>query len=415
MTPFTLAAQWAPHPNAAIPRNADGAPNLEAPAPRTADGKPDLTGVWQGFGTLGGSAAQAEPESAVPRAGFANVGQNMKEPLPLRPEVRGAGGTAARRRRQGQSRSDCLPMGIMQFHTQGAPRKFIQTPDVLVILYEASMGIRQIFTDGREFPTNDPQPWWYGYSVGHWEGDTLVVVTKGLRGDGWLDIFGTPLTDAAMYTERFRRVSYGRMEIDVTVDDPKAYTAPWTVRVNQRIMPEQELLEFVCNENNRYFVRARNRRSAMRDINRYARFAFVALACGAAAACEPAEDLPAARVEPAAQPERPACRARPAARRSKRLAGPLRVPTDRARLRRAADSVRRAPRRRGVESRDRLHREERALDARRHGPGRAAVSWRTCRRREPRRAARSTCRSATAARCRTRTTPRSTRFAPTAR
>jgi hypothetical protein len=146
-------------------------------------------------------------------------------------------------------------MGIMQFHTQGAPRKYIQTPDVLVILYEASMGIRQIFTDGREFPGNDPQPWWYGYSVGHWEGDTLVVVTKGLRDGEWLDIFGTPITDAGTYTERFRRVSYGRMEIDVTVDDPKAYTAPWTVRVNQRIMPEQELLEFVCNENNRYFIR----------------------------------------------------------------------------------------------------------------------------------------------------------------
>ena len=175
-------AQWAPHPNDRVPRTADGAPDLEAPAPRTADGKPDLTGVWQGFGTLGGSAAQAEPESAVPRAGFANVGQNMKEPLPLRPEY---AALAEQRRADGgkdNPEATCLPMGIMQFHTQGAPRKFIQTPDVLVILYEASMGIRQIFTDGRAIPTDDPQPWWYGYSVGHWEGDTLVVVTKGLRG-----------------------------------------------------------------------------------------------------------------------------------------------------------------------------------------------------------------------------------------
>ena len=256
LTPFTVAAQWTPQPNTRIPRTADGAPDLEAPAPRTADGKPDLTGVWQGFGTLGGSAAQAEPEAAVPRAGFANVGQNMKAPpLPIRPE---AAALAEQRRAAGgkdNPEATCLPMGIMQFHTQGAPRKFVQTPDVLVILYEASMGIRQIFTDGREFPSNDPQPWWYGYSIGHWDDDTLVVVTKGLRGDEWLDIFGTPLSDAATYTERFRRVNYGRMEIDVTVDDPKNYTAPWTVRVNQRIMPEQELLEFVCNENNRYFVR----------------------------------------------------------------------------------------------------------------------------------------------------------------
>jgi hypothetical protein len=256
LLPVMAAAQWGPHADNRIPRKADGTPDLEAPAPRTAYGKPDLTGVWQGFGTLGGTAAQAEPESSVPRAGFANVGQNMKDPpLPIRRE---AAALAEQRRAAGgkdNPEATCLPMGIMQFHTQGAPRKFIQTQDVLVILYEASMGIRQIFTDGREIPTNDPQPWWYGYSIGHWEGDTLVVTTKGLRGDEWLDIFGTPLSDAATYTERFRRVNYGRMEIDVTVDDPKNYTAPWTVRVNQRIMPEQELLEFVCNENNRYFVR----------------------------------------------------------------------------------------------------------------------------------------------------------------
>jgi hypothetical protein len=255
LLPALGSAQWEPHPDKRIPLKADGTPDLEAPAPRTADGKPDFTGVWQGFGTLGGSAAQTEPESAVPRAGFANVGSNLKEPLPLRPEY--AALAEQRRAAGGKDNPEavCLPMGIMQFHTQGAPRKFIQTPDLLVILYEASMGVRQIFTDGRQLPANDPQPWWYGYSVGHWEDDTLVVVTKGLRDGEWLDIFGTPLTDAATYTERFRRASYGRMEIDITVDDPKAYTAPWTVRVNQRIMPGQELLEFVCNENNRYFVR----------------------------------------------------------------------------------------------------------------------------------------------------------------
>ena len=146
----------------------------------------------------------------------------------------------------------CLPMGIMQFHTQGAPRKFIQTPGLLVILYEASSGIRQIFTDGRSFPGSDPQPWWYGYSIGKWEGDTLVVETRGFRDGGWLDINGSPLTDAAKLTERFRRVSYGRMEIDVTVDDPKAYTRPWTVRVNQQIMPDEELIEFICLENQRF-------------------------------------------------------------------------------------------------------------------------------------------------------------------
>jgi hypothetical protein len=255
--PGLLLGQWVPQPGG-VPRTADGAPDLDAPAPRAADGKPDLTGVWQGYGTLGGSPAQAEPvspEGAPPVAGFRDIAQNMKDPLPLRPEA--AALLAERRARNGKDNPEavCLPMGIMQFHTQGAPRKIIQTPDVLVILYEASMGIRQIFTDGREIPRDDPQPWWYGYSVGHWEGDTLVVETRGLRDGGWLDIFGTPLTDAATLTERFRRLSYGHVEIDVTVDDPKAYTAPWTVRVNQRILPEQDLLEFVCLENQRYFVR----------------------------------------------------------------------------------------------------------------------------------------------------------------
>jgi hypothetical protein len=114
------------------------------------------------------------------------------------------------------------------------------------------MGIRQIFTDGRPSPDNNPQPWFYGYSVGHWEDDTLVVTTTNVRDGEWLDIIGTPLTDAATVTERFRRPSFGRMEIDITVDDPKAYTEPWTVRVNQTIMVDEELIEFVCLENQRF-------------------------------------------------------------------------------------------------------------------------------------------------------------------
>ena len=250
-------AQWAPHPSKAVPHSNDGSPDLDAPAPRAADGKPDLSGVWQGANALGGPSQPPPPPppDGPPVAGFLNVAQNIKDGLPFKPE--GEALLKARRDTNGKDNPEaaCLPMGILQFHTQGAPRKFVQTPDVLVILYEASMGVRQIFTDGRELPTDDPQPWWYGYSVGRWDGDTLVVETAGLRDDGWLDVFGTPLTDAARVTERFRRPTYGRMEIDVTIDDPKVYTRPWTVRVNQKIMPEQELLEFVCLENQRYRVR----------------------------------------------------------------------------------------------------------------------------------------------------------------
>ena len=254
----TAHAQWAEHASPRMSRTAAGEPDLEAPAPRTAEGKPDFTGVWQGAGAPpgGGEAVgQAVDPNAPPVAGFLNIAQNLKDGPPFRPE--GKALLEARRASNGKDNPEaaCLPMGIVQFHTQGAPRKFVQTPDLLVILYEASMGIRQIFTDGRKLPTDDPQPWWYGYSVGHWEGDTLVVETAGLRDGGWLDVFGTPLTDAAKVTERFRRPAYGRMEIDVTIDDPKAYTAPWTVRVNQKLMPDQELLEFVCLENQRYGVK----------------------------------------------------------------------------------------------------------------------------------------------------------------
>jgi hypothetical protein len=143
-------------------------------------------------------------------------------------------------------------MGNVQFHTQGAPRKIVQTDGLMVILYEASMGVRQIFTDGRAAPDNDPQPWWYGYSTGRWDDDTLVVETTHIRDGEWLDIIGSPLTDAAKVTERFRRPNFGRLEIDITVDDPKAYTRPWTVRVNQEILLDEELIEFVCLENQRF-------------------------------------------------------------------------------------------------------------------------------------------------------------------
>jgi hypothetical protein len=253
-TALPCAAQWGPHKSGRVPLTKDGAPNLDAPAPRTADGKVDLSGVWQSpSGGLGGAPPPPMTFSeGPPVAGFLDIAQNLKGGAPLN----AAGAALLEQRKAANGRDNpeavCLPMGILQFHTQGAPRKLIQTRDVLVILYEASMGVRQIFTDGRSAPSDDPQPWWYGYSVGRWDGDTLVVETTGLRDGGWLDVFGTPLTDAAKITERFRRPSYGRMEIDVTIDDPKVYTKPWTVRVNQRIMPDQELLEFVCLENQRY-------------------------------------------------------------------------------------------------------------------------------------------------------------------
>jgi hypothetical protein len=142
-------------------------------------------------------------------------------------------------------------MGNMQFNTHPQPRKIVQTPGLIVILYEGNAGIRQIFLDGRPLPNNDPDPWWYGYSTGKWDGDTLVVETVGFKPDGWLDINGSPLTEAAKMTERFRRLDYGSLEIAITVDDPKAYTKPWTVTVRQSIVLDTEMIEFICAENER--------------------------------------------------------------------------------------------------------------------------------------------------------------------
>lgn len=247
----TLSAQWPKHSTPDVPRTASGEPDMNAPAPRTADGRPDLSGVWRGGGGRQGGPPPAT--DAPPVAGFRDVAQNMKGGLPLTPY----GAELLKTRVAGNSKDNpeahCLPMGIIQLHTQGAPRKFFQTPRSLVILYEASWERREIFTDGRKLPpADDVHPWWYGYSTGTWDGDTLVVETSGFRDGGWLDIIGSPLTDAGRVTERFRRVSYGRMEIDVTIDDRKAYTRPFTVRVNQQLMLDEELIEFICLENQRF-------------------------------------------------------------------------------------------------------------------------------------------------------------------
>ncbi len=145
----------------------------------------------------------------------------------------------------------CLPMGLMQLHLHPQPRKIVQTPGLVVIMYEGNEGLRQIFTDGRSVPeaSEDLQPWWYGYSAGRWEGDTLVVETVGFRDDVWLDVLGSPLTGAGKMTERFRRLNYGTLQIDITIEDPTAYKQPFTVRVNQKLFPDEELIEFICNEN----------------------------------------------------------------------------------------------------------------------------------------------------------------------
>ncbi len=256
--PAALFAQWPSYPGPGVPRTPDGKPNLSGPAPKTADGKPDLTGIWQNNRTVGGTvAARTGPNppstnedlvAIARRSPFWNLGSQFKDGLPFTPW-----GAEVHRQRVADNSKDnpdahCLPMGLLQFHYHGEPRKMIQTPQLIVILYEANAGIRQIFTDGRPLP-KDPDPWWYGYSTGHWEGDTLVVQTSGFRDLGWLDVEGSPLTEGGHITERFHRPDFGHLDIEVTIDDPKAYTKPWTVSVHQHILVDTDIIEFVCQEN----------------------------------------------------------------------------------------------------------------------------------------------------------------------
>ena len=200
-------------------------------------------------GAPGTRSADSRRPPSPSIAAFFDIGTGVPGGLPFQPWARELKNKRTAENAKDNPDAHCLPLGNMQLHLHPEPRKIIQAPNEIVILYEGNGGVRQIFTDGRALPANDPQPWWFGYSTGKWDGDTLVVQTSGFRDGGWLDVNGSPLTDAGKMTERFRRVNYGTLEIELTVDDPKAYTKPWTVKVTQRLMPDDELIEFVCQEN----------------------------------------------------------------------------------------------------------------------------------------------------------------------
>jgi hypothetical protein len=227
------AAQWIRHPTPGIPRTADGKADLKAPAPRTADGRPDLSGMWgwQPGKYLGALWVDLGPEQVQPWA-LALVKQ--------RAERMGADDPA---------NFDCVPQGPRMNLFAPIPVKFVQTPGLLIILSE-DMSYRQIFLDGRALP-KDPDPSFMGYSVGRWESDTLVVDTIGFKDRTWLDFAGTPHTEQLRVQERIRRTAFGHLEIVQTVDDPGVFKAPFTVNMGAQLVPDTELLEYVCAENER--------------------------------------------------------------------------------------------------------------------------------------------------------------------
>jgi hypothetical protein len=243
---------------------AQGAPPAGVPPQ---DGAAGAGRAGLGVGAGGPGGVQLEPPTPAfpfdpngpPVATFFEAGGNMPGGLPYTPWAADLKKQRMAVNQKENPDANCLPMGFLQFHQQPQPRKIVQTPKLILIEYEANYGLRHVYMDGRPLPPpGEPQPWWYGYSVGRWEGDTLVVETNNLRGaedspnDGWLDVNGSPYTEQAKFTERFRRLNVGHLQIDVTVEDPKAYTKPFTVRVDQRLVPDQEPIEFICNENQQF-------------------------------------------------------------------------------------------------------------------------------------------------------------------
>ena len=244
--PFT---EWIFYPTPGVPRAPDGNADVSAPTPRTADGKPDLSGMW-GWETRENCGARCN-DFQISRE-FINIAASLETTLPYQPGVADlvAQRTAAQHL---DPNANCMPRGAPRIWTDDYYKRIFQLDDRIIILTERNMQYRQIFTDGRPLP-GDPNPTWNGYSTASWDGDTLIVQTTGFRDDLWLDAFGNPLTEAGRLTERIRRPSYGTLEVEMTIDDPQSYTAPWTVTLRQPLVVDSVLLDYYCLDNEKSLV-----------------------------------------------------------------------------------------------------------------------------------------------------------------
>ena len=239
-------AQWLDYPTAGVPKTPDGKPNMKAPAPRQADGKPDFSGMY-GWVTRDNCGAKCN-DTQISRE-FINIASSLKTRLPYQPWA--AEIVKKRSIEQGLDPNvHCMPRGAPRLWTDDYYKRVFFVPGRMLMLNERNMQWRQVFLDGRPFP-KDPNPTWNGYSVGHWEGDTLVIETIGFRDDLWLDAAGNPLTEQGKMTERITRPNYGTLMVEITIDDPKAYTAPWTVKIEQPLVLDSELIDYYCLENER--------------------------------------------------------------------------------------------------------------------------------------------------------------------
>ena len=246
-----VTAQWLKYPTPGIPRKANGKFDPSASTPRLASGKPDFSGIWINDTTCPGrtdpDAIVCGVELTMAPTGI-NLGFGMKGGLPYQPWL----AALVKERTANDAKDDphvrCLPDTFVRAYGLPHLLKFVHTPGLLVMLNEMNAGYRQVFTDGRPLPA-DPTPSWQGYSTAKWDGDALVVDSIGFRDDIWIDWNGSMITEAAKVRERIRRPDFGHLEVEVTIDDPKAYTKPWTVTLKQRYAPDTELVDEICLEN----------------------------------------------------------------------------------------------------------------------------------------------------------------------
>lgn len=246
-----VEAQWVHYPTAAIPRNAAGKVNLSAPTPRAPDGKPDLSGVWTSDEIDPRHPdVPPNPNDATTSRRMINLGVDVPGGLPYQPWVK----AIVKERTANNAKDDphirCFPDNFLRAYGMPHLLKFVQTPRLLVVLDEWDAGYRQVFLDARPLPV-DPNPTFNGYSSAKWSGDTLVIDSNGFQNDTWIDWNGSVLTESAKVREEMRRPDFGHLQIQVTVDDPKAYTKPWTVLIKERYIADTELLDEICLENER--------------------------------------------------------------------------------------------------------------------------------------------------------------------
>ena len=250
----TALAQWIGYPTPGVPHKADGSVEMNAPTPRMPSGKPDLSGIWIANRTPEGEETRSDVGNLSSSRHMANLGVDLPDGLPYQPWLV----PIVKERTDNLALDDphirCLPDNFLRAYGLPHLLKFVHTADLLLVLNEMNAGYRQVFTDARPLP-EEPTPSWQGYSSAHWNRDTLVIDTIGVRDDSWIDWNGSVLTETAKVREEITRLDFGHLEIKVTVDDPRAYTKPWSATLRQRIVVDAELIDEICLENEQFVER----------------------------------------------------------------------------------------------------------------------------------------------------------------